>query len=329
MADVEVKTQVIDRDELAKIVPLKNFRLIKFFENLADDVSTTLPEAIGETVSGPNGAVDGDVVVFDGVTGKAVRDSGKHISALALLDSPVFTGTPQAPTAPPGTNTAQIATTAFVASATTGTVSGPGVSVNNRIALFNGVTGKVIKDSGVLMADVALLDSPALTGNPTAPTAALNDNDTSIATTAFVQAQVASLNAAYFSAHNNAVAQSIPNAALTKLTFSTEQFDVGSLFAGSTWTPPARLVTLIGNVTLPTAIGSSMYLSIVKNGVEFKRGTQLVSSAASAEAAHVSCVDVANGTDTYELWCFQSTGAAQNTFANSYLTYFQGMTVRP
>jgi len=33
--------------------------------------------------------------------------------------------------------------------------------------------------------------SPAFTGNPTAPTAAVNDNDTSIATTAFVVAQIA------------------------------------------------------------------------------------------------------------------------------------------
>ena len=36
----------------------------------------------------------------------------------------------------------------------------------------------------------APLASPALTGNPTAPTAAVNDNDTSIATTAFVVAQI-------------------------------------------------------------------------------------------------------------------------------------------
>lgn len=39
-----------------------------------------------------------------------------------------------------------------------------------------------------LKADLA---SPALTGNPTAPTPAVGDNDTSIATTAFVQAEIA------------------------------------------------------------------------------------------------------------------------------------------
>ena len=37
----------------------------------------------------------------------------------------------------------------------------------------------------------APLDSPALTGNPTAPTASVGDNDTTIATTAFVNAEIA------------------------------------------------------------------------------------------------------------------------------------------
>lgn len=39
----------------------------------------------------------------------------------------------------------------------------------------------------------ALIDSPAFTGNPTAPTPAPGDNDTSIATTAFVQAAITAL----------------------------------------------------------------------------------------------------------------------------------------
>ncbi len=40
---------------------------------------------------------------------------------------------------------------------------------------------------------LAPLASPALTGNPTAPTATLGDNDTSVATTAFVAAAIAAL----------------------------------------------------------------------------------------------------------------------------------------
>ncbi|WP_175040841.1 hypothetical protein [Burkholderia contaminans] len=76
---------------------------------------------------------------------------GTAAAAYALLASPAFTGTPTAPTAAPGTNTTQLATTAFVA---------------NRFAP---------------------LASPALTGTPTAPTAAAGTNTTQIATTAFAQ----------------------------------------------------------------------------------------------------------------------------------------------
>lgn len=45
-------------------------------------------------------------------------------AAYALLSSPAFTGTPTAPTAPSGTNTTQIATTAFVTSAIANAIAG-------------------------------------------------------------------------------------------------------------------------------------------------------------------------------------------------------------
>ena len=83
---------------------------------------------------------------------------GDHIhptdTSRAPLASPTFTGTPAAPTATAGTNTTQLATTAFVQTA---------------------ISGK------------APLASPALTGTPTAPTATTGTSTTQIATTAFVQ----------------------------------------------------------------------------------------------------------------------------------------------
>jgi hypothetical protein len=57
------------------------------------------------------------------------------------------------------------------------------------------VTAPLAVTSGNLsvnLSSYAPLASPAFTGNPTAPTAALADNDTSIATTAFVQQELAS-----------------------------------------------------------------------------------------------------------------------------------------
>lgn len=58
---------------------------------------------------------------------------------------------------------------------------------------YTGQVGKVLRinssENGVEFIDP--LASPAFTGNPTAPTPALNDNDTSIATTQFVKSQIA------------------------------------------------------------------------------------------------------------------------------------------
>jgi hypothetical protein len=60
--------------------------------------------------------VSGDVITGTG-TGDQVQDSGVLLTALATLANPTFTGTPAAPTAPNGTQTTQIATTAFVQNA--------------------------------------------------------------------------------------------------------------------------------------------------------------------------------------------------------------------
>lgn len=97
----------------------------------------------------------------------------KHIAAAdphtqyAQKDSPTLTGTPKTPTAPAGTNTTQIASTAFVQAVVT--------ALTNALALK------------------APLANPALTGTPTAPTAAPTVNNTQIATTAFVKSALAAL----------------------------------------------------------------------------------------------------------------------------------------
>ncbi|QRF55308.1 hypothetical protein [Variovorax paradoxus] len=135
---------------------------------------------------------------------------------------------------------------------------------------------------------------------------------------------------ASFSAHNNSVAQSIPSGAFTKLTFSTEQFDTGGFFAGSTWSPPAgKPVMLSGAYTSVSAAGASMTVAVYKNGAEFKRGTAIEAQSTAVTGSRVTCIDIPNGTDAYELWAFQATGSAQNTAAAPELTYFQGSTITP
>mgnify|MGYP007086240955 CR=1 FL=1 len=111
----------------------------------------------------------------------------------ADIASPTFTGTPAAPTAASGTNTTQIATTAFVTSAVSALIDGaPGaLDTLNELAAALGDDASyasTITNALALKADLA---SPALTGTPTAPTATSGTNTTQIATTAFVTSAVA------------------------------------------------------------------------------------------------------------------------------------------
>jgi hypothetical protein len=108
---------------------------------------------------------------------------------LALLNSPVFTGDPQAPTPSLGDNDTSISTTAFVKGQGYVTAAtAPVTSVFSR-------TGAVVAVSGDYsvgqVTGAAPLASPTFTGVPAAPTAAPGTNTTQLATTAFVTAAVA------------------------------------------------------------------------------------------------------------------------------------------
>src|SRR5574343_569292 len=152
-------------------------------------------------INSPTGIVKADVGLGNVDN---TSDAGKPISTLtqAALDlkapiaSPTFTGVPSGPTAAPGTNTTQLATTEFVVAqafssslpsqggnsgkylttngtnaswgtiATGGDVSGPASAVDSRIASFDGTSGKLIKDSGKALSSgdiVGTSDSQTLT----------------------------------------------------------------------------------------------------------------------------------------------------------------------
>uniref|UniRef100_UPI002024C263 tail fiber protein n=2 Tax=Escherichia coli TaxID=562 RepID=UPI002024C263 len=113
----------------------------------------------------------------------------------APLASPAFTGTPTAPTASQGTNSTQIANTAFVKAAITALINGaPGTldTLKEIAAAINNDPNFSTTINNVL-ALKAPLASPALTGIPTAPTAAQGTNNTQIATTAYVRAAISAL----------------------------------------------------------------------------------------------------------------------------------------
>ncbi|HHP2608044.1 TPA: phage tail protein [Enterobacter roggenkampii] len=109
--------------------------------------------------------------------------------------SPMFTGTPKAPTAAAGNNTTQLATTAFVQTALIALVNGAPATLDTLKEIAAAINNDpnfstTISNALALKAPLA---SPALTGTPTAPTAAQTVNSTQIATTAFVKSALATL----------------------------------------------------------------------------------------------------------------------------------------
>lgn len=118
----------------------------------------------------------------------------------APLVSPTLTGTPAAPTATAGTNTTQLATTAFVAAAV-------GPLAPTASPTF---TGTVTIPAGASISGFAPLGSPQFTGTPAGPTAAAGTNTTQLATTAFVASYAVPVLGA----------QQSPTAGATNITFT-------------------------------------------------------------------------------------------------------------
>ncbi|EIT6296570.1 phage tail protein [Escherichia coli] len=125
----------------------------------------------------------------------------KHLAApdphsqYAQKESPTFTGTPKAPTPAAGNNTTQLATTAFVQAALTTLINGAPATLDTlkEIAAAINNDPKFSTTINNALALKAPLSSPALTGTPTAPTAAQSVNNTQIATTAFVKSAIAAM----------------------------------------------------------------------------------------------------------------------------------------
>jgi hypothetical protein len=149
----------------------------------------------------PSGGGGGSVAWGD-ITGKPstfpptlpIAQSGvtnltSDLAAKAPLASPGLTGTPTTPTAAPGTNTTQIASTAFATAADTALKATIVGSASTGMDTLGEIENYIIANVNPALGGKADIFSPTFTGDPKAPTPATADNDTSIATTAFVKAQ--------------------------------------------------------------------------------------------------------------------------------------------
>lgn len=125
----------------------------------------------------------GAALTYGGVTlANAVTGTGNMV----LSASPTFTGVPAAPTAANGTNTTQVATTAFVNAAVTGATGTLG-TMSTQNANNVTITGGTLNGVTGTNAGLTVGTATNATNATTAVTQAAGTNNTSIATTAFVQ----------------------------------------------------------------------------------------------------------------------------------------------
>ena len=157
----------------------QNENYVYLLENFANNTAPTNP-ILGQLWY--NSSTD-EISTYSSNNTWAALASQDYVQAQKI--SPVFLGTPTAPTASVLTNTTQLATTEFVQNnkvspAFTGTPTA-------TTATYNSNTTQIATTAFVQGEKV----SPALSGTPTAPTATVGTNTTQIATTEFVTTNVA------------------------------------------------------------------------------------------------------------------------------------------
>ncbi|NCE85284.1 hypothetical protein [Pseudomonas sp. Q1] len=193
-------------------------------------------------------AAGSGVILSSGMSSNIYCDGSNITLQQTDFVSTDLTGVPTAPTAAAGTNSAQLATTAFVAA------------------------------MGAQKAD---LSSPALTGAPTAPTAAFGANTGQIANAAFVQSAISALVASapaslntlaelaaaigndpnFVTNVNNGLASKQPALGYTPVQQGTGVGQLGNLVKLG-WSPASKLKatvdsTDLGNVALENWVGAN------------------------------------------------------------------------
>lgn len=123
------------------------------------------------------------------------------------------------------------------------------------------------------------------------------------------------------------VAQTLTKNAWNKLTFTTEDFDLDSVFASSTYTPGQVGYYLVGGAyTLASAEdGARHYLAIFKNGGEtIDLATTYVGAAGNPLFSGCALIYLSSVTDYLELYAHHANSVNKDTIAATNTTYFWG-----
>jgi hypothetical protein len=133
-----------------------------------------------------------------------------------------------------------------------------------------------------------------------------------------------------FSAHKNNVDQTgVVTATFTKVTATTEEWDIGSCYdaANSKWIPNIAGYCNLKGTLLFTANAdqSATLLAIYKNGSLYKTGALIRGSGTGNHGVSVDAIAYANGTtDYFELYAYQASASNKTISGLVEYTYFQG-----
>jgi hypothetical protein len=130
-----------------------------------------------------------------------------------------------------------------------------------------------------------------------------------------------------FSVHKNGTNQTITTATLTKVTWSTEDFDTHSDFASGTFTPQfAGKYMLTASISFDSVSTAFLVdVHIYKNGTIYKTTEAITGAVASDPTYNVTIVADANGTtDNFEVYVRHTKGSDQDVDGGSTRTWFHG-----
>lgn len=237
--------------------------------------------------------------LFYAVTGGAT-DTGLPLSV--LVNNLGLTGIPTVPTASPGTNTTQIASTAYVVTSfaplASPTFTGTPTLPTGTIAVTQtaGNSSTAIATTAFVATSFAPLASPTLTGVPAAPTASTGTSTTQLATTAFVANTFAAPPALGVSTPNSVSATTI--VATGTITPSQTSGIVGTTTnnnanAGSV----GEVITATGTaVSLTTATPTNITSISLTAGDWDVWGNVVFNSAAAAFTSLISAINTTSAT---------------------------------
>ena len=127
-----------------------------------------------------------------------------------------------------------------------------------------------------------------------------------------------------FSVHKNGTNQTVVTTTFTKITWSTEEWDINNNFAGDKFTP-----TVAGKYMLSAGAEwltnpDNHVISIYKNGSQYKNTGMNIASVSTASNWVSAVVDANGTTDYFEVYIYQASGSDKTLNGLSTYTYFQG-----